>query len=76
MTAPKKVHSKMNSGEQKNAEINFPCGNLEEMLRMAKKYCAKENFDCGEMIKHFIGKQSKTVCCNKMMEKHTKQEKA
>ena len=76
MTAQNNVHSKTNSEEENNAKINFPCGNLEEMLRMAKKYCAKENFDCGEILKHFIGKQSKSVCFNKMMDKHTKQEKA
>ncbi|MBC8438884.1 MAG: hypothetical protein H8D87_04280 [Deltaproteobacteria bacterium] len=67
MTNPKKAPSNTLSEEQKKADINFPCGNIEEMLRMFKKYCAKENFDCGAMMKHFMDKESTNICSNEMM---------
>ena len=67
MTDPKKVHAEELSEEPKKTEINFPCGNLEEMLRMFKRFAAKENLDCGEMIRHFIDKESKNICAKDML---------
>ena len=43
MTDTKKT-KKETPEESKNSEINFPCGNLEVMLRMMKKFRAQGNF--------------------------------
>ncbi len=73
MTDTKNAHSKKISEEQKKAKISFPCGTLEEKLRMFKKYCTKGNFDCGAMMKHFMGKEAKNICSNEIM-KETRSE--
>ncbi len=62
MTKLKK--GKKTIGNNKNSNLNFPCGNLEEMLRMAKKSCSQGDFDCGLIMKHFMEKGTGSVCSN------------
>lgn len=47
--------------ETKNAGINFPCGNVEEMLRMMRQCREKGNIDCEKMMKHFMGKEGRNI---------------
>ena len=53
--------------ETKNAGINFPCGNLEVMLRIMRKCCETGNFDCEIIMKEFMGKEFRNVDYNQMM---------
>lgn len=71
MTDTKKT-KKETSEESKNSEINFPCGNLEEMLRMMKKFRAQGNFDCGAMMKQFMDKEAESTNVNEMTMKMKK----
>ncbi len=43
--------------ETNNAGINFPCGTLEEMLRMMRECREKGNIDCETIMKEFMGKE-------------------
>jgi hypothetical protein len=52
--------------ETKNAGINFPCGNLEEMLRMMRKCRENGNVDCEAILKKIMGKEFKNIDFDKM----------
>lgn len=43
--------------KKKNFGINFPRGNLEEMLRMMRECREKGNIDCETIMKEFMGKK-------------------
>jgi hypothetical protein len=43
----------------KNSGLNFPCGNVEEILRMMRKCREKGNFDCEIIMNEFMGKDFK-----------------
>ena len=48
-----------NTKDTQNLGFNFPCGNLEEMLRMMRKCREEGNIDCEFIMKEFIGKEFK-----------------
>jgi hypothetical protein len=43
----------------KNVGRNFPCGNVEEILRMMRKCREKGNVDCEIIMNEFMGKDFK-----------------
>ena len=45
----------------KNVGLNFPCSNVEEMLRMMRKCCEKGNIDCEIIMKEFMGKDFRNI---------------
>ena len=53
--------------KKKNFGINFPCGNLEEMLRMMRKCRERGNIDCEIIMKEFMGKEFKSADYNQIM---------
>ena len=45
----------------KSVGLNFPCSNVEEMLRMMRKCREKGNIDCEIIMKEFMGKDFRNV---------------
>ncbi len=43
--------------DTRNLEFNFPCGNLEEMLRIMRKCREEGNIECDHIMKEFMGKE-------------------
>lgn len=52
--------------EPKKSGINFPCGTLEEMLRMMRKCREKGNGDCEAIMKKIMGKEFNNIDFDKM----------
>ena len=48
-----------NAKDKKNVRLNFPCGNLEEMLRMMRKCREEGDIECEHIMKEFMGKEFK-----------------
>ena len=48
-----------NTKDTKKLGNNFPCGNLEKMLRMMRKCREEGNIDCKLIMKEFMGKEFK-----------------
>ena len=53
--------------KKKNIGIKFPCGNLEEMLRMMRECREKGNIDCETIMKEFMGKEFRSDDYNQIM---------
>ena len=53
--------------KKKNFGINFPCGNLEEMLRRMRECRERGNLDCEMIMKEFMGKEFRSADYNRMM---------
>ncbi|HKJ32620.1 MAG TPA: hypothetical protein VKA34_12370 [Balneolales bacterium] len=53
--------------KKKNFGINFPRGNLEEMLRMMRECREKGNIDCETIMKEFMGKEFRSDDYNQIM---------
>jgi len=53
--------------KKKNIGINFPCGNLEEMLRMMRECREKGTIDCETIMKEFMGKEFRSDDYNQIM---------
>lgn len=47
--------------DNRNFGLNFPCGNVEEMLRMMRKCREEGNIDCEAIMKEFMGKKIKSA---------------
>jgi hypothetical protein len=47
--------------DKKDLGLNFPCGNLEEMLRIMRKCREEKNIDCELIMKEFMGKEFKNA---------------
>ena len=52
--------------ETKNEGIKFPCGTLEEMLRMMRKCREKGGTDYEEIMKKIMGKEFKNIDLDEM----------
>ena len=50
-----------NKKKTKKVGLNFPCGNVEEMLRMMRKCREEGDFDCEGIMKNFMGKDFRNV---------------
>ena len=59
--------NKASSKETSNSEINFPCGNLELMLRQMRKFREKGDFYCEAMMKQLF--KNDDFNCSAMMQK-------
>ena len=44
-----------------NASTRFPCGNLEEVLRMMRKCRENGSIDCDALLRQFMGQDHKTI---------------
>jgi len=55
--------------EIQNGGTNFPCGTLEEMLRMMRACREKGNIDCEIIMKEFMGKDFSGVDYKKIKKK-------
>lgn len=51
----------MANTKEKKIGSNFPCGTLEEMLRMMRECQEKGNIDCEIIMKEFMGKDFRSV---------------
>ncbi|MBT8350355.1 MAG: hypothetical protein KJO26_03855 [Deltaproteobacteria bacterium] len=47
--------------DNRNVGLNFPRGNVEEMLRMMRKCREEGNIDCEIIMKEFMGKRVRSV---------------
>ena len=50
-----------NKKDTKKLGLNFPCSNVEEMLRMMRKCREKGNIDCEIIMKEFMGKDFRNI---------------
>lgn len=58
-----------NTKDTKRLGLNYPCGNLEEMLRMMRICREEGNIDCEFIMKEFIGKEFKASDFEEIMKR-------